>query len=575
VNRLLFIIPVLILVFFPACKTTPVPETPLPVQTPAPAEPERPGSTGGAGGIVEEIRGLVERGTPSSLIQALELIRVRDIGNSEFGRVMNGVCGTLLRTLYPAVSAQIPPQDLPQNHIYARILRDNERGVYTAHAASRDYLEQVLPFLALYPENGRTPDNEKLRAALPDMVRSAEFSPESVLAPFFIGVIYERLGNVDSAFNSYSAAWELSSECYPAALGLARAMDLQGRTAESINFLSELAVYYPDNMQIKRQLAVAYYASGDWSRAGPAIAEVLQRDSRDRDFILMRAHVLVEEGQYMQAQTPLDLYASVNPNSRLYLFLRARVQFEGYRNRDAALNYLRSLLRNSPTVIDDEATVYAVRLMIESSREPDQIEGRNLLQRLLNNPDSSLILITLALQDAIRRQAWPEARPFVTRLLAERRSTQDLLGAYTVEKGMGNNAAALSHARELYEREPSFEEGAIAYITAMIDTGRRDEAARMIDARLGSAPAGASKSRYFFLRSRTRTNDDAVMNDLRSSLFEDPRNLNALIAMFEIYHRRRDERRAVYYLKQALALSPENPQLKLYETEYAALLGTM
>jgi Tfp pilus assembly protein PilF len=58
------------------------------------------------------------------------------------------------------------------------------------------------------------------------------------------------------------------------------------------------------------------------------------------------------------------------------------------------------------------------------------------------------------------------------------------------------------------------------------------------------------------------------MNDLHSSLFEDPRNFNALTAMFEIYHRRRDERRALYYLKQALAIAPEDPQLKRYEAEY-------
>jgi cytochrome c-type biogenesis protein CcmH/NrfG len=63
------------------------------------------------------------------------------------------------------------------------------------------------------------------------------------------------------------------------------------------------------------------------------------------------------------------------------------------------------------------------------------------------------------------------------------------------------------------------------------------------------------------------------MNDLRSSLFEDPRNLNALIAMFEIYRRRRDDNRAVFYLKQALALAPDNPQVKRYASEYSALLG--
>ena len=559
-------------VFLITCKSAPVPETPLPVQTPAPVDTDRPGGTGG---IVDEIRGLVEKGTPSSLTQALELIRSRDVGSTEFGRVMNGICSTLLRTVYPAVRAQVPPMDLPQNHNYARILRDNERGVYSSFPASRDYLEQVLPFLALYPENGKIIAQDKLLAALPDLQRGAELNPESVLAPLFMGLVYEKCAWTREAFDQYSRVWELSSECYPAALGLARVMDMQGRTPETVGFLFDLTIRFPDNIQVKRQLALAYYKTGDWSRAGPAIAEILQYDSRDSDFILMRAHVLAEEGQFLQAQVPLDLYASINPNNRLYLFLRARVQFEGYHNRDAALNYLRSLIRNSAELIDDEASVYAARLLLESGRDADQTEGRNLLQQLLNNPNPSLILVSLALQDAIRRQSWIEARDFLARLLAERRSGQDLLDAYTVEKEQGNNAAALSYARELYERDSVSEEGAVAYITALIDTGRQDEAARMIETRLRTAPAGVSKSRFYYLRSRTQRNEESVMNDLRSSLFEDPRNLNALIAMFEIYHRRRDERRAVYYLKQALALAPDNPQLKRYETEYASLLGTM
>jgi hypothetical protein len=43
--------------------------------------------------------------------------------------------------------------------------------------------------------------------------------------------------------------------------------------------------------------------------------------------------------------------------------------------------------------------------------------------------------------------------------------------------------------------------------------------------------------------------------------------------MFEIYHRQREERRAVYYLRQALAIAPDNPRLKRYEKQYADLLG--
>jgi thioredoxin-like negative regulator of GroEL len=344
-----------------------------------------------------------------------------------------------------------------------------------------------------------------------------------------------------------------------------------GQKQDSLRMLSDLVIRYPDSMAVKRQLAIAWYENGEWSRAEPAIAEILQRNSRDAEFILMRAHILVELGQFIQAQTPLDLYASIHPNSRLYLFLRARIQAEGYRNRDAALNYLRSILRTSPS--DEEAAVYTAGLLMESPRTEDQAEGRELFRRLLSAANPSPAVLSLGLQDAIFRENWREAQGYLSRLLEVRRSTGDLFNAYTVERGLGNNARALIYARELYERDTSNDMGVAAYISALIDSGRRDEAGRMIESRLSAVPAGVQKSRYYFLRSRIRPNEEAVMNDLRSSLFEDPRNLNALIAMFDIYHRRRDERRAVYYLKQALAVAPDNPRLKRYESEYSGLMG--
>jgi predicted Zn-dependent protease len=485
----------------------------------------------------------VETGSPAALLRALDLIRGRELGTSEFGRVMNAVIVTLLQKLYPDTYAAFPSIDPPQSHSYTRILREAEKGNYSpAPANSQDYLEQVLPFLSfLWAGGGKSFSAEQLQRALPDLLRAQTLKENSVLAPLFLGILYEGSGLMEEAAAEYTRAYDLSPDCYPAALGLVRVMEKGDQKQEAIRLLSDLVIRYPDNTAIKRQLAIAYYNNRDWSRAEPAIAEILQRDSRDKEFILMRAHVLVEEGQYLQAQAPLDLYGTMDANNRLYLFLRARVQAEGYRNRDAALNYLRSIIRSSAG--DDEAVVYAARLLLESNRREDQTEGRDLLNRLLAVENPALPVITLALQDAIRREAWREARPYLDRLLRERRSAQDLMNAYTVERGLGNNAAAL-------------------------------QAARMIESRLSTLPGGALKSRYYYLRSRLRANDDAAMNDLRSSLFEDPRNLSALIAMFEIYQRRKDERRAVYYLKQALALAPDNPLLKRYEAEYAALLGT-
>ena len=577
-------------------------ETPLPSEFPASSrQPQSPGG----GGVVDEIRSLTERGNPSSLLNALEIIRGRDLGSTEFGRAMITVNVALLKTLYPSVQAQLPLQDPPLTHVYSRILREAERGVYTPPPQnSSDYLEHVLPFLCLYPEGnlellsqrpstarrsgGRTIPAEQYFSALPDLEKAREINPESLLADFFIGIVYEYSGQADLAFSQYAYVWERFPECYPAALGLARIADAQGRKQEAIHLLSDLVVYFPDNLQVKRELALAYYRAGDWSRAETAVAEILQKDSRDAEFVLMRAHIQVEQGQFFQAQSPLDIYATINPNNRLYLFLRARVQAEAYHNRDAALNYLRSILRSAAGADNSQGqddllstdsllsavSVYAARLLMESARSEDQAEGRELLAKLISVPSPALEVVSLALDDAVRREAWREARTYLARLLEERRSVQDLLAACMVERGQGNNAAALSYARELYERDRSNDEGIITYISALIDTGRAGEAAGMIDSRLNSLSGGVQKSRYFYLRSRIRNNEELTMNDLRSSLFEDPRNLEALIAMFEIYHRRRDERRAVYYLKQALALAPDNPRLKRYEAEYASALGS-
>ena len=560
-----------------SCKANPVPkEVSLPTEAPVVTEASEPVQVvnRGGGGIVDEICSTAEIGTPTALSGALEIINREGLSSTEFGRAITNVCITLLKTLYPAVASDLPTPDPPLTHLYSRILREAERGVYVQpRKNSLDYLEHVLPFLSIYGSEKPVP-SEKYLSALPDLEKAANLNSESVLAPLFKGIVFEYTNSTEKAFEQYTDIQKAFPECYPASLGLARVMEAQGRYLQAERLLSDLAGSFPDNMQVKRQLALSYYHSGNWPRALTAVEEILQKYPRDGEFVLMKAHILVEQGQLLQAQAPLDLYAGINPNNRFALFLRARVQAEAYNNREGALNYLRSIIRSS-TPDDDyynEAAVYAARLLMESNRPQDQIEGRGLLIRLMAVPNPSLEAVSLALWDAIRQESWTDARLYLARLLDERRSTQDLLAAYTVEKEEGNAAVALSFARELYQRDRTNDEGIIAYISALIDTGRKDEASAMIASRIEVVPGGTLKSRYYYLRSQTRSNEELQMNDLRSSLFEDSRNLNSLIAMFELYLRRNDERRAISYLRQALALAPDNLQLKRYEAEYAAAL---
>jgi tetratricopeptide (TPR) repeat protein len=520
--------------------------------------------------IAEEIRALVWKATPSSLVRALDLIRSRELSNGEFGRAMNAVSVRLLKSIYPDVRSSFPPTDPPKTGVYSiymRIFSDIDRFVYTPPAfSSVDFLIYILPFLSLLNDS----NGDRVSAAMPDLQKAISLNPTSPIALYLLGFAHEKNGNFSEALGEYAKALAVSTECYPATQGSARIMTARGLYQDAVKTLSDLLVLYPESIGIKKQLAHVYFMMKDWPRAENAIAEILQQNGKDAEFILMRAHVLVEEGLFLQAQAPLDIYASINPNNPEYLFLRARIQAEGYRNRDGALNYLRSLLASPLT--DEPIVVYTAKLLMESQRATEQAEGRTVLDRLLNVESPSIAVIELALTDAIKRLAWTNARFYVARLLEKRRSMDDLLNAYIVEHGIGNNAAALSYAQELYRTDPANEEACVAYISALLDTGRVDEALRLINARLSSAANGVSKARYYYLRSRTRTSDETKLSDLRSCLFEDPRNLNALIAMFDFYRKQRDDRRAVYYLKQALAVSPSNPSLKQYEKDYAGQL---
>jgi len=499
------------------------------------------------------------------MLQALELIRSRNLSGTEFGRIMIGVNVQLIKLIYPDSPATLPLADLPQTHSYARILREAERGVYIRPPAnSSDFFEYILPFLAINNQTGPV-----LPDVIRDLTKAAELQPNSALPPFFQGIVHERAGRFAQAETAYRRAYGLSNGCYPALIGAARIMSRTGNTAGAVSLLSDLLTRYPDSTGIKRQIAITYYESRNWARALSAVDEILLSEPRDGDFLLMKAHIHIEQGQHSQANAPLDTYASINSNNRNYLFYRARLQAEGNRNRDSALNYLRSILRTNNN--DVEAMSYAVTLLMESQRASDQEEGRQLLARLRQISGASVDVLSLSLQDAIRRENWREARTYLNGILATRRTPQDLANAYYVERGLGNNSTALTFARELYEKDTSNNDYTVIYVSALIDNGRRDEASRLVESRLNSSSAGV-KSQFYFLRSRIQSNEENALGDLRSSIFEDPRNLDALIAMFEIYNRRREERRAVYYLRQALAIAPDNPRLQRYEREYSALL---
>ncbi|MEE0998751.1 MAG: hypothetical protein UIH41_03685, partial [Treponemataceae bacterium] len=76
-----------------------------------------------------------------------------------------------------------------------------------------------------------------------------------------------------------------------------------------------------------------------------------------------------------------------------------------------------------------------------------------------------------------------------------------------------------------------------------------------------STATSKMKSALYFERSKLENNEDKKLSSLRSSLTSNPRNEDALFALYQFYFNKNDYRKAQYYLKQVIALNPSDTEL--------------
>jgi Tfp pilus assembly protein PilF len=395
--------------------------------------------------------------------------------------------------------------------------------------------------------------------------KARRINPAGVLAVYFSALISERTGRLLEARQLYDEAVTLSNaECYPAFLGIARILARLQRHDDAITLLLDVSRLYPNNIAARRQLANSYIAAGEWEKADTVIAEVLSRNYRNPEFLLMQTRVFIELRQYNQAQLPLDTYVPAGGPStnRQYLFLRARLAWEGNRSRSAAATALRALLAATPN--DTEAQIYLARLLLSSSQAASKTEGRQILNRLLKQSPLSPEIIQLALDDAIERGAWTDANIYLEEILKGTPSLSVFQSAVIVKNGLGDRAAALDFARNAAAAYPDDENAQIGLIGMLAESAlraERDESALMINTVLPTLKNATLRSRAYYYRSRLRSSEEDAVGDLRTSLLEDPRNVDALLGLIAIYDKRKDTRRVTFYLQQALVLAPDNPEV--------------
>ncbi|HUX38849.1 MAG TPA: hypothetical protein VMV44_13195 [Rectinemataceae bacterium] len=533
--------------------------------------------------------------TPTSFAQAFDLIASSSLERSD-ARLLAWVGARMAAIVYPLSSTGFVPQDLrnqgaiPTGSL-ARMISEALSGrVAEVHAADTgDPLAELIPALSVFRSDSR----ETARLAFIALDRFASLGLTSVIPAIVRGLDAERRSQPDESLKAYREAIALAPDAWPAIQGAARDLLVLKRPAEALALLDAVPPDILANQDFRKIRAEALYENASFDEAAPLVARALADDPLDAHLMLIRADLLIRAQQWQQAIPLLDAFSTVDSSDRTLTLLRGLVA-EGLRNRDEGLRLARKGLSSSPD--DPEFLALAARLLLSPTAQPPSAEdrARDLQEartdarrafdltaakapvptglspaRLAGRKAAGDDAARLLLEEAAGRYDWAAAVQYIDRARLAPSFASESLVALVLRKS-GDWSRALDHATLWYRAKPDSEAAAEAYLRALIGSGNTKAAEDLLPRLLLGPGTTLGRSKLHYLQSLLAKSEEAALSSLRTSLVENSDNTEALLGVYDIYFRRQDWQRAAFYLKQALALAPRDPEIIQRVRELAA-----
>ncbi len=506
--------------------------------------------------IEDDIIAGVENGSPFSIKNAVTRIKKTDGDYLDNEKVLIFIATSIMEIVWPSEKITWEKVEAPEDNPYAGAIKSARNGVFDSSTGNVDFLTTLLPALVIL---NNTADLSVYESCENAVKAALELKADSVLANYIMACVYEKKRNFDSAEKYLETAYNASKETDEIGLAYSRVLRNNGKLELASSILGGISGGSNDIAVLKQNAFIAF-DSKDYDAAELYVARVLQQTPNDLEFLLFRAKILIEKNDYIHAVSLLDMYARQNDTNIDYLILRARVQLDWSKNTTAATETIEKAMQLYPDNV--EAILIAAKI---SSATDGPVAGKyadELAAIVLEKSPSNIDAQIYALDGLIQRENWQEAYQISSNLMKTQGDNENLILKHvTVCLKLRKNSEAMELAQKAYNANPSSEVITQTYILASTQVLSRDESLKLIDSMLPSA-SSKMKSYLYYRKSFLERSEDSALADLRSSLIANPRNSESLFRLYEIYFDKKDYRKAQYYLKQVVAINPNDSSYK-------------
>lgn len=499
----------------------------------------------------------IEKGTPESLRFAISLLKRNKENMSEAEQVLHYVAVSIMQMCWK--SQKFVENTTGENfkNNYTGAISSAKNGFYDPFPEPNDFLSYAIPCLVLAASETRS---DYYQAAFNSLKSALVLNPNSVFANYLLGILYRRMSDFKNANESFGFASDLAQNCYECSFAFAESFMLISEPASAFAMAEKLLQSYPQDKNLLKLCAESAYACEDFTNAELYVSRVLQVEPENSYYLLFRARILVKKGEYIRAASLLDAYAKKDSSSRDYLVLRFEVQKNWNKNISAATSTIENALVLYPD--DDEIVLAAASLASETGSKIAGKSGEELADQILAKETDNFEALQIKIASMVASQKWNEAYKASSELIKKENVPRSAVFTHIkICLSANKKDEAWQYASGLYAVDSSNEDVLQSYIDVLVSTARNQEATRLIN-QLIPTSAARMKSFLYYERSYLSKTETEILADLRSSLTANPRNKDSLFRLYKIYFNKKEYRKAQYYLKQVVALSPNDESLR-------------